>query len=366
MKQIAGPDFTVELQAANLAFDLSGLVSLKSSAIEITEKETGRTLSTIGKLIVGVELIPTLLGNLSFDSISIEEAIVDADVLGSGRQVFLPAHLEKPLGVLGTEFDRFQAKLNDGEFDRLEVRNSRIIGSVLGRKENDPIEIEVLELFPNSKDGFILNAQLGTLSSAVDLESDYHPVVGEGTVFEFTATGINLGEWLHDPDASKGMVASRANVEVTGSIPFDANNIPLEPRISISSGESDLRLGLRERTNVESFKFNFRLILSKNQIELDPSEIEIGRLKATLIGGIKPVHAEIGYEGPIQYDMIMRHGIFGPTIEGEQAEAAAIKIAGIYESAARTLSFRDAFLTTKSGLIRGSGVFGFEGRNPIG
>ncbi len=364
LERIFGPEFDVELPSANLAFDFGGLVSLKSSDIKITRRKTGKTLSTIGNLVVGVELIPTLTGNLRFDSILIEEATLDADVLGSGRQVFLPAHLDKPMAVLGKEFARFQSKLDDGEFDRLKIRNSRITGSVLGRKEEDPIEIERLEIYPNTKNGFALDAQLGTLNSIVDLTSNYHPTENAGRAFDFSATGINLGEWLQDPDAKKGMVASNANVKVLGSIPFNAENLPLEPRISISAGKSDLRLGLRERVKVESLNLNFRLILAKNQIELDPSEIEIGRLKAVLIGGLKPVEPEVGYAGPLRYDMIMRQGVFAPTIAGEPVVPAAIKAKGVYDSQKQILTFEDAFLTTKSGLIRGSGSFGFEGETP--
>ncbi len=364
LESIVGPKFDVRIDSADLGFDFDGFVGVKSSDIIITRREDGKLLSKIGELTVSLKFWRLLVGELSFDSIYIEEGIINADVLGSGQGLLIPNHLDKPLNAFGSELARFQQQMIGGKLDKFELRNSRVEGKVFGRKELDPLEIESLIFNPKRDGSFVLDGQLSSINSTVNLFATYGSKGEYHRSFDFSATGVNVQEWLQSSNAQKGMIGANGVVDVSGEIPFDRNNTAIEPRLTIISSGGDLRLGLGESAPIKQLELNFRLILSRNQIEMDPSTLELGRLKAQLIGGLKPENESAGYAGPIRFDMIMQRGEFEATIEGEKNELAAVKIAGVLDTSDRILAIDNAFLTTRDGSIKSSGKFVFDGETP--
>lgn len=364
LKDIVGDGFEVELQNADLSFSTDARVVFKSRDVRITKIEDSKTLANIGEIEAKLNLLEVVSGSTAIELVRVQNAVVDAEILGSGRGVFLPTHLDVPFNVIGDTLSKFQIYLDQDKFEELEIVNSVIKGSVLGRKQTDPIELEYLSLNPDGKGKFILNSSLQTEFSNINLTSSYALTENLGSAYQFKATGIHMREWLSDPQEETGVIGSDALITLTGNIPFNKDHIALNPTLNIKTGASTLRLGKNANTSVSNLDLNLRLILEKNQIELDPSQVNMGRLKASWIGGIKPFNKEKGYAGSLRYDLIMQRGEFEPTLEGEEVVPAGFKIDGLYNVDDKDLLIDRIILTTRQGVVQGKGRMLFDGETP--
>ena len=364
LQDIVGDDFEVELQNADLDFAVDGKLGFKSNDILITRKVDNRVLAKVGRLTAKVSWLDAIAGLTTLELVRLEDASLDASVLSSGRGLFLPSHLQEPFDAIGVTLHKFQQSLDEERFKRFEIINSTIKGPVLARKQLDSLRLNNLNVAPDGEGRFLLDAELATERSGISVRSTYQDSGGNGSRYSFSATGINMREWFGDPLVEEGVIGSDAIVDVEGEMPFDLALNALDPTLNIKSSESVLRLGRTARTDVSALDLNFRLILAKNQIELDPSEIEMGRLKAKWVGGIRPYNPKKGYAGSLRYDLIMSRGEFEPTLEGEPIVPAAFKVAGLYDAAKRDLLIDKIILTTKSGSVTGKGRMVFQGETP--
>ncbi|MEM9279979.1 MAG: hypothetical protein AAGA76_15540, partial [Pseudomonadota bacterium] len=365
LEALVGEAFDVQLNEGALDFSNIGHVNFQSENIRIVRREDGEPLATIGKFEVSTRLLDIISGETNFDFARIDEAWLDADLLGSGQAVFLPAHLDKPLDVTGQTLARLHRNFSAKGFESLEIYNSTISGAILGRKQVDPVTVDRLSILPKDEKSFTIVGLLRTELSDIEYSSEYSAAVdGVSAQYRFDATGIDLREWLNEPTSDEGFVGSDSIIRAVGRMPFDKDGNALDPSLQINASNSLLRIGLFSTTDIKLASLNFRLLLDKNQIELDPSDIEVGRLKASVLGGIKPGEENIGYFGPLRYDLIMSRGEFEPTIEGEPVSPAAMKIAGIYDGEQKKIDISRFVLTTKKGSIIGDGTIGLEGETP--
>lgn len=364
LKDVLGEGFDVELQNANLSFSADARVIFKSNNVQITRKSDGLILSNIGEIETKLNLLEAITGKSAIELVRIEDAELDANVLGSGRGLFLPTHLDQPINAIGETLSKFQTYLDEDQFQQLEIVDSVIKGSVLGRKQEDPITVKYFSLNPDGKGQFKLNSRLRTKFSNINIVSSYALSEEAGSAYKFLATGIHMREWLSDPELQTGVIGSDALIALSGMLPFDKDNKALNPTLNLKTGESTLRLGKKAITNVSGLDLNFRLILEKNQIELDPSQINLGRLTANWVGGIKPYNAKRGYGGSLRYELIMTQGTFEPTLAGEAVVPAAFQINGLYNIEDKDLLIDKIILTTKYGFAQGKGRMLFDGETP--
>lgn len=364
LKDVVGDGFEIKLQNADLSFSSDARVVFKSKDVRITKIEDNKTLADIGEIEAKLNLLEVLSGSTAIELVRVQNAEVDADVLGSGRGVFLPTHLDVPFNAIGDTLSKFQLYLDQDKFEELEIINSIIKGAVLGRKQTDPIALQYLSLNPDGKGKFILNSRLKTEYSNINLNSSYALSENSGSAYQFSATGIHMREWLSDPLEDTGVIGSDAVIALSGNIPFNKEHKALNPTLNLKTGASTLRLGKDDNTDVSNLDLNVRLILEKNQIELDPSQVNMGRLKANWIGGIKPFNEEKGYAGSLRYDLIMQRGEFEATIQGEEVVPAGFKINGLYNVEDKDLLIDKIILTTKQGVVEGKGRMLFGGETP--
>ncbi len=364
LQDIVGDAFNVELQGVNLSFSRDARVVFKSNDVKITRKNDGALLTEIGQIEAKLNLLEVISGNTAIELVRLNNTELDADILGSGRGVFLPTHLDKPFNAIGDTLSKFQTYLDQDEFKELEITNASIKGAVLGRKQQDPIAIKYLSLNPDGVGRFILYADMKTEFSDITINSSYAISENSGSAYKFLATGIHMREWLSDPELETGVMGSDAVLTLSGNVPFDKDHKALNPTLNIKTSQSTLRLGKDSLTELSELDLNLRLILEKNQIELDPSQMKMGRLTASWVGGIKPYNLERGYGGSLRYDLIMNRGTFEPTIEGEEVVPAAFQIHGLYNVDDKDLLIDRILLTTKQGFVDGKGRMLFGGETP--
>ncbi len=366
LQNLVGENFAVKLGDTHLDFSDLGRMQLSSDDIRITEISTGQELANIGQLKVGVQLLGLLKGDGGFDRIKIEKATIDTGVLSSGQAVLLPKYLDEPLDVTGATFARMNQAFLSQSFQSFEIANSQIVGPVLGRRNPNPINVSEIRIAHGEETGFVATGRMDTDLSDVVFSSTYSTQT-DGQIasdYRFQASGINLMEWLENPESETGFIASDAMLDVSGVLPFDGNNNARDPEIRIVAAPGAFRVGDASRTDIKSLDLNFRLILDLNQVELDPSQIAIGGLTAKLIGGLKPEDDVDGYHGAIRYDMVMKYGVNEVKTEGEQPVAAAFKFAGVFDRLAKAASLERMIMTTKTGLIEGTGRLGFSESSP--
>jgi len=364
LQSVIGPNYNVDIEAVDLSFLNLGQVSLGTDSIIITRKEDGAAISTIGSLEATMDLYKTLSGETNFSYLTVKDAKLDASLMGPNTAFILPSHLDAPLNILGNWLSRLEEKFSADTFKGMEITNAVISGQIIGRKQTDPLKIEQLVVEPGSDGQLLLSGKLDTNLSNIKITSDYNKAENGWTNYNFSISGIHAGEWLNNPETESGFFANNAIINVKGDVSFNPEHEAFEPRINLSSDESDLRLGVNALAPVKVVDLNFRLFLDRNQIELDPSYLEIGRLKAELIGGIKPANETSGYAGNILYDLIMKRGTFEPTIEGEPVVPVGIKAAGVYSREAKELGIDDIIFTSEKGHVSGNATVGFMGETP--
>jgi hypothetical protein len=364
LQDVVGDQFEVKLNNVNLSFSPDAKVVFKSNDIEIVSREDNRNLSTIGEIETKLNLYQVISGNSAIELIRLRNVELDADVIGSGRGVLLPTHLDKPFNIIGDTLSKFQNYLDEDQFKEFEIVDSRIKGAVLGRRQQEPIGLEYLSLVPDGKGQFILKSELKTDFSNIRINSSYSKSDNEGSNYRFEASGLHMREWFSNPDGEEGIIGSDAVIDLVGNIPFDQNQIAYNPTLNIKSRGSNLRMGKEDLTTVGSLDLNLRLLLDKNQIELDPSTLEMGRLTANWVGGIKPYNAQKGYGGSLRFDLIMQRGTFEPTLAGETVVPAGFQINGLYNVDDKDMLIDKILLTTKNGSVTGKGRMLFGGETP--
>lgn len=364
LQDVVGDQFEVKLQNVNLAFSSDARVVFKSNDVQVLRKTDGAMLSSIGLIETRVNLIEAFSGNTSIEVIRVDGMQFNSRIIGTGKGFFLPTHLDVPFDFIGDTLSRFQQSLDADKFEQFEIVNSKITGRILGRKKTDPVQIKYLSVNPDGVGRFTLNANLETELSNIGINSSYELTENQGSAYTFSATGIDVREWFSEPEVEEGVIGSNAMVKVSGNIPFDAQHKALNPTLNIKTASSKLRLGRDSFTDVNNLDLNVRLIMDKNQIELDPSIVDMGRMKATWIGGIKPYNAQKGYGGSLRYDLIMKQGTFSPTLPGEEVVPGAFQINGLYNVDDKDMLIDKIVLTTKDGYVRGKGRMLFGGETP--
>ena len=368
LEKLVGSDFDVTIGQSDLQLGFANFSALRSEQVLITRKSDGATFAQVQQLDIGLKLFAALTGEASVGDITIKNATINADVITSGRPFFLPPHLDQAFGQLGQEIKRLNSSIKQSGFESLTIENARILGQVLGRKQTDEIKVRSLTLAADSENGeageFNISSHIETLKSDIKLQSNYVVSDENGSQLNFDAVGVSLQEWLQPPESTSGIIGSDSVVRAIGSIPFGPNFEPADPTVQITSESGLLRIGKNAVSNVDGFNLNFRVILDRNQIELDPSTVQVGRLDASLIGGIKPVKDLEGYGGDFRYDIIMSKGIYDPLNDGEAAVPAGFKAVGEYSSLDKIISIKDIFLTTADGYVQGTADVGLSGETP--
>jgi len=364
LQEMVGPDFNVDIETVDVSFSKFGRVILGTENIIISRITDNMAISKIGSLETNLDLWKTFSGETDFSFLSIKDIEFDASLMGPNNAFILPAHLDASLNGLGGWLARLSDRFAQSSFKGFEISNAIINGQILGRKKQDPIKVSRLLVESGNNGQLLLTGKVDTELSDIAITSEYGDGGNGWRNYGFSISGIHAGEWLSSPESEKDFFANDGIIKFKGDIPFNPEHQAFEPRVNLSSSQSTLRLGRKQIVPVKKIDLNFRLFLDRNQIELDPSYIQIGGLKAELIGGIKPVDQKQGYAGSILYDLIMNRGLSEATIEGEAVVPVGMKAAGIYDRDAKQLSMDEIIFTTEKGYMSGNAIVGFDGETP--
>ncbi|MEZ5801410.1 MAG: hypothetical protein R3D29_14275 [Nitratireductor sp.] len=365
IQQMLGRKMLVNLGRMTIAFDRDGLLSLAATDVQLLRPVDRQIASRLGKVVVGVRPWSLLSGEPQIDAVIIQDSTIDVSLLPLPAQAPIPANLPKLLEVAGSQLDGFARQFAAERFRLFRFENIDISGAGLGRKTADIIHIDNFDLRFRRNATLTVSSQLSTTKSQIVLEGAWRKTTGDAAELDMRLKGINLQEWAGDPAEEGGLGGSNSPREIYARTGFSADGEPLNPQLSISSQEpGTLRLGRYARTEINRFQLNFRLLTDRNQIELDPSNFSAGNFFARLIGGIRPVDANLGYAGKLEFELIADPAIGAPTVVGEDSVPAAIRIGGSLDRAEKIVDLSQILVLSRFDRISGSASFGFDGPTP--
>lgn len=359
LQKAVGSEYKIVLETTDIQFELPGMLSVSSSDVRILRSDNQKLVAEISSIRFGMRLWRTLFGDTGFDSVVVNKAKLSANELSGGVRIGLPSHIKPALSDMGQKLNAFSLLAKKGVFRSLKITDSMISDLSQNPDSTKFIHIKNLELTGNSRGFFKLNGTLESDKSQITLNASYEVDKDQQAILKLRGEGLNLGEWVPSPESEIGPFGSNATIGWDAEFPFTSGFSPLQPKISLYSNENDLRVG-KELTGIEKFEVNLRLIPEKNQIELDRSEVAIGKLRGWFIGGLRPADIAKGYAGPVEYEVIAEKALVENLRKTEKAIPAAFSARGFWFPGEARLEVSQALMATNGGKIEGKGSFGFK------
>ena len=359
LQKAVGSKYKIILETTDIKFELPGMLSVNSSDVKILRTDNQELVADIGSIRFGMRLWQTLFGDTGFDSVIINKAKLSANEFLGGSGLGFPSHIGPALSGIGKKLNGFSLLAKKGVFQTLKITESSIVDLSQGASLAKSVVIKNLELRGDSQGFFKLDGMLESDKSKITLSASYEVNKEQRAFFKLQGEGVNLGEWVPSPGSEIGPFGSNAIIGWKAEMSFDPDFSPQQPKISIYSNQNDLRVG-KEFTEVEKFEVNLRLIPEKNQIELDRSELAIGKLHGWFIGGLRPADVAKGYAGPVEYEVIAEKALVENLRKSEKAIPAAFSARGFWFPGESRLEVSQALMATNGGKIEGKGNFGFK------
>jgi hypothetical protein len=363
VQKLIGPAFILDMHRTEVGFDPEGLLSLVSREVRVSRRSDNRVFSDIGQIVVGIRPLSLLFGEPKVDAVIIDNASFDTAALVAPFTAGNVHDINSLFEAIAGNMASLHGKFNDRRFRLFRFRNVRVTGIPLGGRTRHTVNVEYFDLRRKGRRALELDAEINTALSGIKLAGAYQRSRETGDSLHLQLDGLNAGEWAWSPDGEEGPVGSNAVIRVDAMLPLNAESVE-QPKVVIRAGESTLRLGRTGRTELKELVLNFELDRQANRIALDASPLRAGRFKATLSGSMAPTSAADGFGGDWRYQLAADPALPEPTLPGEPAAAGAIRLAGVYESAARILRIDEAEGVIGDDSIAGQARFGFHGRTP--
>ena len=365
LQRLAGPGFDVRAANPAVEFKLSGNVLLTVPEIDITRRSDNATLAHIEGLSLVSNIGSFFRGDRAFDSIVVNYADIDAKVAGLSQSEFLlPKNFKTPLKTIGDSLNRLDQALEGGDFRGITLKSLTLRGKMFGRRLETPLELRDLSLARDADQSLQLSATAESEISLIAFGAKYLTEATGRKALRFGATGINLNEWLASAQSQDGVLGVDGLVEFRGQLLFAADGSPLDPRVQLRSGAGALRLAKKAITPIDSLDLDFQIFVERNQVELNRSQVKLGKFKGIILGGIKPADDIEGYHGPLLYDFIVDPGFYEPTRENEPVVPAAFKAAGTFDRSIKLVNVDRIVFETIGGTVYGSGDVNLAGETP--
>ncbi|MEC9342316.1 MAG: hypothetical protein VYD64_00585 [Pseudomonadota bacterium] len=362
IERLVGPDYIVDLGRTAVAFD--GLLSVAGTDVRILRATDRQPVSTFGRVLVGVKPLSLLGGEPQIDAVVIEDSTLDARLLP------LPAprpvrDISTALEMLGEAAGQLGGQFSRERFRLFRFHNVRVTGLGLGRREADDILVDKFEVRFRRAKGLNVRGELSTTHSTAQIDGNYTTESDGGARIDLAISGIGLREWLPDPmQEAAGPVGWEGKADIELDIAYAPDGKPMTPEIRLSAGPGIVRVGRIATTQLRDLSLDVRLRPESNAIELVSSSMSAGNFNARMIGGAKPSDDELGYAGPIDFEVIADPAAGSPTAVGERSQPGAMRVAGSFDWRRRLLDIPEIEARLGRDRAVGSASIGFGGETP--
>lgn len=364
VQKALGPNVLVELGTTSIGFDLNGLVSVQSRDVKLVRSSDRNEIAKLGQIVVAVRPMSLLSGNPVVDSVSVDNATLDARLL--------PAALGRPpsvdiageLFVIGKRLRETAADFNTGQFRQLHLSNTTISGFAAGRRDASDMVLKSLDLRALPGRPVALDFDLKTAVSQVSVSATWKNLPGGGNALLATINGVSASEWASDPRQITGPVGSDALVDMALELPFASDGTALPATALLKTGKSLLRLGEEAASDLNEGTLKLVVDPSTNELRLAPSGFSAGLFSASVAGFVRPAPGRDWIKGPLVLELSASEMTRTPTQPDEPQIKGEIIAAGSYDIAAKKLEFETIRFAADEDILNASAIFAFVGLTP--
>jgi hypothetical protein len=363
VQRIAGPGLSIDLGRTSVEFRGDWLLTVSGRDISVKRSADGVEVARLGKIDAGVEPLSIFRGQPVVRAIRVRDTEIDPALLFPGEASAMPASLDAGLSALMAMLHRQAEHLDETRFRDVELANVALRGIAAGSR-GGPLRIETLKFSIDGNGNLSGKGTIVSRTSKSTLALGYADADKGRKALNLAIDGVSLQEWFPGIDDARSFIASDMLLRFDFLAETENGELSGDPALTISSGAGRMRIGKSEAFAVAPLTANFRLLASRNQIELDPIAISAGQVNARIIGGVRPVNDATGFAGPLQFELIADPAVRAPSAVGQPSVTSSIQALGTFDRRNRTVDIPDLIALVGKDQLRGSMRIDFNGRSP--
>lgn len=374
--RMLGADYHAELGHQGIELSRDGTLGLAWSDVRLRRTDSVKPLSTIGRLAIGIRILPLLEGRLEFDRLLISGGRVDVAALPG---VDLPAPAPAPDGRAAPDkpvraaavlsqasqeaiaaLERQLAAMTALHFDTVRFSDVRLSGFGTLVPGLPDLSIAAAELRQGAPGSLAITADLafGRLRLPITGRADSDPRTGRVSTLQLATGTVELGTFIPPgpaDDADRRGFATDATVAAEFAIAHAGGDAPRRVTLRVSATDGDIQMG-RDRTHLDGATLLLAQTEGEDTLTLEPSSIAFAGVDLTLHGRFEPTYGgeDRGFSGfsfAVDADPI-RSSVGAP--DGAPRSATA-SLAGALDLSARRLALTRLALATDGGELAGDG-----------
>ncbi len=387
LSSVLGPNLSAEVTEARISFGKSGILSVAANQVKIAEKTGGEPYGEAAQINIGIKLLALLRGEYKVDSILVEDSTVDVQRIGLQNRdwsVKWPdaLHLEEVMRIPAGRLFYLSQSMGIAGLEKVTWRNLQIVGLRMSSAMNKDITIRRLVVKVQDETGKLsINANARFGRRDVLLTGTWEKIDGSFTL-KLNLTGLDASDFLPNAaDIGDGAFGLNAPIEVSYTHPYGPDLTPGRSSLSVEISPGKMRFGYDDLVDFSGGTLNFRLLPSKNQIELEPSTVRFTNSSALLTGGIRfPLSSSTGavistvtqggenldaskLNNPI-FELIANDIVADPSDSDGPPIGATVKVVGRLNPIEKIIEMDEINLWSKGGNLVGAGSLGFIGETP--
>ncbi len=367
LSEMAGSQIETTLGATKLSVDSSGNLAFEGSNLGFLAKGLFAQSGSIGRIEMGLKAISLLEGKFDIGRLEISDVTMRLHDPDLGATSMFD-RFKRPDGLLtGATVPQFVHKwvtvfveeFRSKGVNELVLKDVKVSGGVL----SGPVEMQIdtLTVMKQDEDTISLKGQFHVAGHLLG----FNGVVRGNSDMKLSVSGLKFGTAplnLSDPDAAvlHGSYDISANVDIKTFVRNGLKTVELSALFE--------NFSLRTKPGIEvngAGVLNFDFVEGVEKVEISSSTLNFGKNTITLNGAVAPkISSDKASDSPYKFELVSDNAILQPFDSPEKRLSYAIRIAGDFNAAGGSISFRELSLRTLSGDINGQGSMIFAGGSP--
>lgn len=355
-----------EVTIGGLHFSLSpvGLVDIAARDVSVVAKRSADLSLRAQSLTASLNPFALLRASLEVDEVAIDQGEVRIPGLQVQRDAPWPVELDltKVPKLAGDAISEAVMHLEESGIRKLSLKNIAVSGlGELGLADGS-LQLSRLGAARSLTGKIRVDALFKTDRDSVEMIARVEPD-SNGKSINISLNGLNTNRFLPPAMGSEvGMIGLDAPMTFSAKARVSSEGLLDRPTISLELSESPVRFGRDDFGTLSSAQINLRLIAEKNQIEIDPSRIALGRSSAMLTGGVR--FQKPGNDSPPIFELIANDMIAQPGDSFEPAAQGTMRVAGKLDGVEKKIDIDEILLSTPEGDLNGAGSVGLSTGQP--
>jgi hypothetical protein len=363
LERTINPRFQAKVGGSTIRFDDNLRLSLVATDVDISDRETGRHLTRVGDVSMRLDPLSLMIGQLSVDSLGVEDVQLDTGLLpaGDGLQLdglsiaSVPKHSDKLFELL----DGLSATLGRSNTKRITLENMRIDLPAASDGSLRRLTIQALEVNEKpSAAGYTLAGEVEVDGVAASLELDATLIAGKVGEAQMRLDGFDVEPFLKKL-SSEGEIIEGVNAKIGLIVNARRAAKGIDPMLNVTLGIGNGTIHLSgEEQALSSGRIVAAYDYERDEIYIDQSMLILGNNHLPLEAVLRD-----GSKGP-EFIANIKDGKLSSSLGNEQPVAFNLRANGGYDMAARAFSIPDLLVTGPMGNFAGSLKIAFGDTTP--